>query len=46
MLLGHHSFLLFILSSIVNGVTGGNFSILQATVADISHDDVDRKKNF
>jgi len=46
MLLGHHSFILFIVSRVVNGVTGGNFSILQATIADISSDDLDRKKNF
>lgn len=46
MLLGHHSFIIFLLSRIVNGITGGNFSILQATISDISVDDMDRKKNF
>lgn len=46
MLLGHHSFLIFMISRVINGITGGNFSILQATMSDISHDDADRTKNF
>ncbi len=46
MLLGHHSFIIFLISRVINGITGGNFSILQATISDISIDDADRKKNF
>ena len=46
MLLGNHLFWLFILSRIVNGVTGGNFSILQAIIADISKNPAERTKNL
>lgn len=36
----------YFLARIVNGITGGNMSILQAILTDISVDENDRKKNF
>ena len=36
----------YFISRVVNGITGGNMSILQAILTDISVDEDDRKKNF
>lgn len=36
----------YLLSRTINGITGGNFSILQAIFSDISPDETERKKNF
>lgn len=36
----------YFLARIVNGITGGNMSILQAILTDIAVDEDDRKKNF
>lgn len=46
MLLVTQSYLLFLLSRLINGITGGNISILQAIMTDISSDNLDRKKNL
>jgi DHA1 family tetracycline resistance protein-like MFS transporter len=46
MIIGHHIYWIFILSRVINGITWGNFSILQAILSDISVDDIDRKKNL
>ncbi len=46
MIIGHHIYWIFIVSRVINGITWGNFSILQAIMSDISTDDVDRKKNL
>lgn len=45
-LLFTHNYWIFILSRIINWVTGGNFAILQSIISDISSDDLDRKKNL
>lgn len=37
---------MFIVSRIINGITGGNISILQAVLRDISPDEETRRKNF
>lgn len=36
----------YFIARIINGFTGWNMSILQAVLADISVDEIDRKKNF
>lgn len=41
-----HSYWIYIVSRMVNGITGGNFAILQSIISDISKDETDRKKNF
>lgn len=40
------TFAIYILSRIINGITGWNISIYQAILSDISHDNAERKKNF
>lgn len=40
------SYWLFLIAKLINGITGGNTSILHAIMADISADNTDRKKNF
>jgi len=40
------SYLLFLVAKIINGITWGNSSILQAVMSDISADNAERKKNF
>jgi MFS family permease len=37
---------IFLLSRLVNGITGGNISILQAILTDISPDKETKAKNF
>lgn len=46
MIVGHHLYRIFLLSRVINGITWGNFSILQAILSDISVDSIDRKKNL
>lgn len=41
-----HSFRAYLAARLVNGITGGNFSILQAILTDNSKDAEERKKNF
>ena len=41
-----HSFWAYLAARLVNGITGGNFSILQAILTDNSKDATERKKNF
>lgn len=41
-----HSFWAYLAARLVNGITGGNFSILQAILTDQSKDEMDRKKNY
>jgi MFS family permease len=40
------SYWLYLFSRVVNGLTGGNISILQAILADISKTPEERNKNF
>ena len=37
---------IYLASRIINGITGGNFAILQSIISDISTDEMDRKKNL
>lgn len=41
-----HNIWLYLLSRAINGITWGNFSILQAVMTDISKDHQERTKNF
>lgn len=41
-----HSFWAYLAARIINGITWGNFSILQAILTDNSKDATERKKNF
>ena len=45
-LLVSQNYILFLISRIINGITGGNISILQAILADISPTPEDKAKNF
>lgn len=40
------TFGIYLISRVINGITGGNISIYQAILSDISKDNDDRKKNF
>lgn len=46
LLLFGRSYRLFLLSRVINGITGGNVSILQAILTDISPDPETKSKNF
>lgn len=45
-LLVSQNYILFLLSRIINGITGGNISILQAVLTDISPTPEEKHKNF
>ncbi|MEY3197893.1 MAG: Tetracycline resistance protein class [Candidatus Parcubacteria bacterium] len=45
-LLVTRSYWVFLVSRIINGITGGNISILQAILTDISPDEASKQKNF
>lgn len=37
---------MYLLARLINGITGGNMSILQTIVSDLSSNDQERKKHF
>lgn len=45
-LLVTQSFWIFLIARIINGLTGGNFSILQSILTDLAKDEDERKANF
>jgi MFS family permease len=45
-LLVTQNYILFLISRVINGITGGNISILQAILADISPTPEQKAKNF
>lgn len=46
MLLFTHNFWLYLVARVINGLTGGNISILQSIISDISASPEERRKNF
>lgn len=45
-LLVTQNFWIYLVARVINGITGWNFSILQAILTDISKDDAERKANY
>ncbi len=41
-----HTYIVFLIARAINGITGGNISIIQAILNDISPDQVEKRKNF